>query len=295
MSFCTVHQMRMGPRGCPQCAREDALAHGAESGRFWRWAAMVFGALVLLAAAVLALVPLRRPARVLDPAPHRAAIEATESALYAPGLMPPAERAALLEDGLYRLCQELRKPPPTAARRRAYEGYHKFCTMTPLMAGEASFDVVASRREWEALRAEHFKPVPWFRTGTAALVAAQTSAEARGIPDDADKYQAVLDQLSLMATRLETEVPPDYYSPDAEGRWREQRGALEHDVERLRQEMPRSFAGMAPGWVRARNDLEAARRGLSSAVSASRDRSRQAPRGRRLIAQAQASLDAAPR
>jgi hypothetical protein len=295
MSYCTVHQMRLGPRGCPVCAREEALAHGSESARFWRWAALGFGALVLLAAATVALFPLRRPARVLDPAPYRSAIETTESALYAPGLMSPGERAALLRDGLYSLCSGFRKPPPTAARRRAFDGYEKFCTMTPVLADNASFDVAAARKEWEALRAEHFKPAPWFRTGSPALVEAQTSAEARGIPGDIPKYQAVLDQLGLMAARLETEVPPDYYNEDAERHWREQRVALERDIERLRQEMPQSFAGMAPGWRRAYNDLEGAVRGLSAETRTSRDRSRAAPRGRRLIDQAQASLDAAPR
>jgi hypothetical protein len=63
MSYCVAHQMPTGPRGCPQCLREEAVARSLESGRFWRWAALVFGGIVLLAGLTVLITPKPQPRR----------------------------------------------------------------------------------------------------------------------------------------------------------------------------------------------------------------------------------------
>jgi hypothetical protein len=293
MSFCTVHQMPTGARGCPQCAREDALAHRTESGRFWWWALVVFAALAALAAAGIALAP--RQARwsdpLLDPTPFRTAIVATESALYGRDRFTPDDQMALRQ-GLMELHIALRKQFPSRAWRSALADYERFCVMTPVEAESPYFDVVAARKEWERLRQQHFKPAPWFRVGSASLDRAQTAPAARGIPDDIAKYQAALDQLRLLAARVEAEAAGDPSDFDAPNRWNASRAAAERDLERLQQEMPARFPGMDPSWRRACDDLDRALRGIGSTLRSS---SPSSARMRGLVDQAQKSLDAAVR
>lgn len=292
MSFCTVHQIKVGPRGCPQCLREEAVAHRIESGRFWRWAALVFGGIALLAGLTLALLP--KPVRFepfLDPEPFRAAIETTESALYTTGRLTPEDRQALRE-GLAEFVMVLRKQLPTTAQRRALEKYERFCTMTPVEAESDYFDVVAARQQWETLRGQYFRPASWFRASSTALEQAQTSTTARGIPDDIPKYQAVIDELRLLNARAEAalQTPRDELDYDGRNSLDTFRSDMKRDVERVRQQMPARFQGMEPGWRRANDDLEAAVRSVAGALGPGRRSS-----GRYAIDQAQASLDAAPR
>jgi hypothetical protein len=302
--------MPAGPRGCPQCLREDAVSHSLESGRFWRWAALVFGSIVGLAALTVVLAPSpSRVERVLDPTPFRSAIETTESVLYAAGRLGPDDQMTLRE-GMGEFLLVLRKQLPTVAQRRALEKYERFCTMTPVMAEQSSFDLVAARKEWEELRAAHFRAAPWFRRSSVALEEAQTSGTARGIPADADKYQPAIDQLRLLCSRVEAElaaVPddPEDIDHEAHGRWRTARSDVQRDVERLRQQLPVPFAGMEPRWRRAWDDLDKAMRGLPGLMRPNlyspvlmphgAEARGRIPAGRALIDQAQASLDAAPR
>jgi len=310
MTYCTAHQMPAGPRGCPQCLREEAVSRSLESGRFWRWAALVFGSIVGLAALTVALTPSpNRAEMVLDPTPFRSSIETVESALYATGRMTADDRI-LLRQGLGELQVGLRKLPPSVAQRRALERYDRFCTITPVEADQPGFDVVAARKEWEELRGSHFRAAPWFRLSSVALEQAQTSAGARGIPADAHLYPVVIERLQLLASRAEAELAalpddPDDLDSDAHDRWRSARSDVQADIARIRQQYPAPFTGMEPHWRRAYDDLEGATRGVAGLLRAttytatlvptgSEGRTR-VPHARSLIAQAQSSLAAAPR
>jgi hypothetical protein len=292
LSFCPVHQAAVGPRGCAQCQREEAVAHRMETGRFWRWAGLVFGAIALSAAAAVLLLP--RPVRyqrVLDPEPFRASMEMTESALYTSGRFT-SEDQETLRQGLLAFYLLLRKQLPTTAQRRALEKYERYCVITPVEAEHAGFDVMAARREWEKLRGEHFARAPWFRSGSVALDRVQTSSSARGIPDDTARYQPVIDELRLLNARVETALQTARDETDYEGRNELQtfRADLRRDIERVRQQMPAAFVGMEPTWRRAHDDLEGAVRAVAGGLGPGRPSS-----GAYAISQAQASLDAAAR
>lgn len=310
MSFCAIHRMPVGARGCPQCLREEVVSRRVESAGFWRWAGIVFGAIAVLAVLTVLLLP--SPAatpRLLDPDPFRAAIERVENALYSTERLTAEERVAL-EEGLFALEMGLRKLRPSPAKRRALDPYVRFCTLTAFEAKSDSFDVPAARKEWESLRRAYFKPAPWFRASSNALQQAQTSASARGIPADAGLYQPAIDRLRLVQARAETELaalPDDPYEIDSDvyERWRAARGEVQADLDRLRREYPVAFSGMEPGWRRAFSDLETATRevgGLMGAttrtpslVPTSSEGSARILRARARVDQAQASLDAAPR
>jgi hypothetical protein len=200
-----------------------------------------------------------------------------------------------LKDGLREFQTILLRLRPSPTQRRAREEYQMFCTMTPAEADHDSFDVVATRRRWEELRRAHFRAAPWFRSSTPALEQAQTSATARGIPADAQKYQAVIDELRLLNARVEAHLAPaplDRDQVDYDGRnvLESARADLRRDVERVRQQMPAQFVGMEPRWRRANTELESALRAVAGGLSSTRR-----PSGRAAIDQAQASLDAAPR
>lgn len=310
MSFCAVHRMNAGPRGCPQCLRGEALSRGAEAARFRRWAALVFGSIVLAAALTFLLLP--PPAfgpQYLDPEPFRPAIEKIEGALYSTERLGQDDRDALTL-GLSELQAGIRKLRPSAARRRAQEPCARFCAVTAFEAERDTFDLPSARTRWEALRRSHFKPAAWFRASSIALQQAQTSASARGIPADAGLYQAAIDRLRLVQARAEAELgvlpedPDEMDSADYQ-RWRQARPEVLKDIERLRAEFPVPFTGMEPGWRRAHDDLEQATRAVAGLLRPTTHTSSLVPYGqeararvsqvRAAVDQAQASLDAAPR
>jgi hypothetical protein len=310
MSFCAHHRMPLGPRGCPQCLRDEAAAHRAESRRFWRWVGIVFGAIAGLAILTVLLLPSPAAGRqLLDPGPFRSAIERIESALYATGRLTAGERDALAR-GLSDLETGIRRLRPSAAKRRALDPYARFCVVTAFEARQDTFDVPAARKQWEALRRSHFTPAPWFRASSAALQQAQTSSGSRGIPADTHLYQASIDRLRLVQARAEAELqvlaedPAEMDFSDHQ-RWRQARPEVLKDIERLRSEYPVPFSGMEPGWRRAHDDLEEATRevaGLlrptvytSSLVPYGAEARARISRARAAVDQAQASLDAAPR
>lgn len=317
MNVCPVHQMPLGPRGCPQCLRNEVLARAADRTRFWRWTAIVFlPALAALALAALALgawlaartQPQREPR--LDPSAFRAPIQTIESVLYETEAVTSDDRR-LLGEGLRGLISELRRARPSLAQRRALEAVEPFCLVTAVEADEEGFNVLAARRQWEALRAKHFVEAPWFRASSPALEQAQASGAARGMPADAHLYQPALDQLRLLATRVETVLQslPEHSGEDLEGdtheRWRAARLEVRADLERIRQQSPAPFEGMEPSWRRAYNDLEKAMREVPGMLGGDHRTPTLVPnategryriqRARYVLEQAQASLDAAAR
>ena len=309
MTFCPTHQMPWGERGCPQCQRDTVLSRQEERGLFRRLALKIVVPFVVALAAVVLLWPEKKPPATLDPLGFRGAIEKVESVLYSPDRLT-FEHRMTLRSGLGELQTGLRQTLPSRAQRDALERLEPFCLMTGVESDLQDFDVVATRKRWEELRAAHFRPAPWFRRGTVRLEQAQTSDAARGIPADAHLYQPALDQIKLLAARVESvleSLPEDSGDLDQSGyeSWQGARRDLQLDLERLKPQLPSTFEGMDSGWRQAQRDLVRAMEALPRMLGpdpyghalvpgASQGRGR-IRSGRMTIERAQASLDAAPR
>lgn len=290
--LCPRHQVPIVAGGCPRCLREVELARQAESRHFWRWAAIVFGSLFVAVALTVVFWP--RPRKVetrLDPAAFRPAIEAVEAALYHTDRLGD-EQMESLRSGLSDLEARLRKLRPSVAQRRAMERYPMFCAMAAHEVGSDGFDLVATRKKWQALRAEHFHPAPWFRTSSPALELAQATDSARGIPADVHLYQPVIDELRLLVSRAEAASQPRGDYDDAPG-FSPQTSAKEElkaDLARIRQGFPAKAADKDPLWRKAHTDLEAAMTAAGYMLGPIGARTRAAGAA---VDRAQQSLDAA--
>jgi hypothetical protein len=258
MELCPKHQVPVGPRGCPRCLREVVLARETESGHFWRWAALVFGSILAAMVLTIALWPSSRKAETrLDPAAFRPAIEAVEAALYHAGRLEAAKKVSL-QQGLADLQARLRRLRPSVAQRRAMEQYPMFCTMAAVEVEHEGFDVVATRKRWEALRAAHFHPAPWFRASSPALELAQATESAGRIPADTHLYQPAIDELRLLVSRAEAASRPREDLGGDPPPFSTTRAEIKADLERIRSGLPATVAGMDPAWRKAHADLEAA-------------------------------------
>lgn len=291
--LCPTHQVPIGPGGCPRCLREVVLAREAESRHFWRWAAIVFGS--LFAAVALTVVFWPKPRKVetrLDPAPFRKAMEAVEDVLYHTDRLDYGHQVAL-QGGLAEFEVVLRRLRPSVAQRRALERYPMFCTMASHEVGNDGFDLVATRKKWEALREEHFNQAVWFRTSSPALELAQTTESARGIPADVHLYQPVIDELRLLVSRAEaasqTRIDDDDYVPTIDRR-SSAKDELKADLARIRQGFPAKAHDKDPLWRKAHIDLEAAMTAAGYMLGPIGARTRTAGAA---VDRAQQSLDAA--
>lgn len=291
--LCPTHQVPIAPGGCPRCLREVVLAREAESRHFWRWAALVFGSLFVAVALTVVFWP--RPRKVetrLDSAPFRPAIEAVEAVLYQTDRIDYGQQVAL-QGGLADFQVALRRLRPSVAQRRALEQYPMFCTMASHEVGNDGFDLVATRKKWEALRGEHFHPASWFRTSSPALELAQTTESARGIPADVHLYQPVINELRLLVSRAEaaSQTRSGYdedaptFSPQTSAK-----EELKADIARIRQGFPAKALDKDPAWRKAHADLEAAMTAAGYMLGPIGARTRAAGAA---VDRAQQSLDAA--
>ena len=302
MNFCPAHQTAVGPRGCPQCLREEVLLRAHEGSRFWRMVLFVGVPFMALLALGAWLVVQKAPAKDvrLDATPFRASIEGIEDGFYATDRLT-YEMKDLLRQSLGQLPLDLRRLPPSLAQRRALDGLEMFCVMNAQEVSDDSYDVMAARTKWESLRDAHFRPAPWFRASTTALEQAQQSGEARGIPGDSPQYQATIDQLRMAAARAESVLQglaenPMYADSETHQRWQSGRADLKADMDRILQQMPVSFPGMDGSWRRAYYELGRAQKAVASLLSPNVQQTSQMPSpsiGSYRMLGARSSLDSA--
>lgn len=308
--FCPRHRVAIGPRGCPRCEQAERIAHREEQRGFWRWAAWASLPL-LVVGAWAALRPQRVEPDRLDPEPYRRAIETAESVLYREDRLSPEDRSAL-GDALQALSQAMQQSVPSVALRRAIQGTDRYLGMTAVMTRDETFDVVRARQEWERLRGLHFVEAEWFRHGSMALMEAQTSSAARGIPEDVDRYDRSLEGIRFLAERAQTylEMLPEA-GEDVDGdtyeRWQSQKQEMAAAVERVNEGFPliRPPHEIDPAWGAARSALDNALRAVSrmcgpdpyspSLVPNRNQAEFRAGSARSAIQRAQEAIDRAPR
>jgi hypothetical protein len=131
-----------------------------------------------------------------------------------------------------------------------------------------NFDWGAHRREWETVRAAHFRPASWFGHSSPALEESQGTAEARGVVPDVAAYETTLVEIDRLIQRVDSDfafLPEDYgevLDPAVSERWDAAQRSTKEDAERIRAGMPALPRGAHSGWIKAWNELDGALRYL---------------------------------
>lgn len=269
---CEAHGVRHGSGGCPLCRQEQIKARRDEERRVGKLAIGILGP-ILAAGLAFAVWPRRPPDPRLDPEEYRPAIETLESVLYRAERPDGADRAALSESARA-LEFALSAPPRSPTRKQALEAIGPFTAGVWVAAErQGELDVLALRRQWEALRAAHFRPASWLRTSSAALEQGQRAPAARGVPADLARYTEALDNLRRLASRVDFtfgRLPESYQTPDWDqsilNEWAGTREEVEQGLDRVKQALPAPPFDQDSSWLRAYHDLERAMRAIGGAM-----------------------------
>jgi hypothetical protein len=246
--------MRRGE--CPLCQRALARQREEEAEVVKRQALRALGALVAVACVWLFLTRERTPQDPrLDPEPYRAEIQALESVLYGTGRLGSDARGQLSEAarGLEITLRKGTRLNPKAGEALAMTVF-QLGTLAELEGD--SFDWAAHRQEWEAARAAHLRPAPWFAASSAALEEAQATGEARGIVPDAAPYERALDEIERLIARADADLsilPEDFgemLDPMVSDRWDNGQKSAKADAEKIRADLPAPPPGAHSAWMR---------------------------------------------